>query len=126
MVDTSVWIDHFRTGDALLARLLEVGDVLMHPWVTGELACGNFRQRASTLDLLMSLPQAPVSSLDMIFAMIERERLHGLGIGLVDVQLLASVRSRPGARLWTRDLRLDAVAARLEIRFAPEVMMSDG
>jgi predicted nucleic acid-binding protein len=117
IVDTSVWIDHFRSGDAALAELLEKGEVLMHPWVTGELALGNFRQRTSTLELLSSLPQARVAHLDQVLAMIEHEKLHGLGIGLVDAQILASTTSQPGTRLWTRDRRLAEIVRRLGVRF---------
>lgn len=106
LADTSVWTDHLRYGDTLLARLLNSGAVLAHPWVTGELALGNLSQRADVIGLLRGLPQATVASDDEILTLIEQETLHGTGIGYVDAQLLAATRLTPDATLWTRDKRL--------------------
>jgi predicted nucleic acid-binding protein len=110
LVDTSVWVDHLRRGDAGLVALLERAAVVMHPFVVGELACGNLQDRASILELLQDLPAAAVASSDEALMFIERHGLHGRGIGYVDVHLLASVALMPGARLWTRDARLRKTA----------------
>jgi predicted nucleic acid-binding protein len=110
LVDTSIWIDHLRAGDSALTRLLEIGQVLAHPFVIGELALGHLRQRRPILDALHDLPQATVATDVEVLAFIDRQQLTGLGIGYVDVHLLASVQLTPGARLWTRDKRLHAVA----------------
>ena len=111
LVDTSVWIDHLRKGDAELARTLEAGDVLSHPFVIGELACGNLANRRSILALLGTLPAAQIATDDEVMGFIERRRLMGRGIGYIDVHLLASVALTRGSRLWTRDKRLAAIAS---------------
>lgn len=90
LVDTGVWIDHFRGGDALLTGLLERGETLAHTWVTGELALGHLRGRAEILRLLGHLPQATVATGAELLDFIERHELLGLGIGYVDAQLLAA------------------------------------
>lgn len=119
LVDTSVWVDHLRVGSTVLSRMLDDGRVLAHPFVTGEVALGSLRQRHLVLDALRELPQAIVASDSEVFELIERQPLHGLGIGYVDAHLLAAVRLTAGARLWTRDRRLHAVAARLGLAAAP-------
>ncbi len=114
LVDTSVWVDHLRRGDAALRAALLDGDVLGHPFVIGELACGSLAQRDDVLALLAALPAARVAAHAEALALVEAQRLHGAGIGWVDVHLLASARlSR--ARLWTRDRRLHAVAQHLHV-----------
>jgi predicted nucleic acid-binding protein len=113
LADTSVWVDHLRRGDAQLVELLERAAVLMHPFVVGEIACGNLVDRPSILELLQDLPAAAVADGDEVLGFIERHGLHGKGIGYVDVHLLASVVLTDGARLWTRDKRLRAVAQAL-------------
>jgi predicted nucleic acid-binding protein len=110
LVDTSVWVDHLRSGDAQLAALLERGSVLMHPFVVGEIACGSLTHRAAILELLRELPTAAIAESDEVLGFIERHFLHGKGIGYVDVHLLASVALTQGASLWTRDKRLQAAA----------------
>lgn len=120
LADTSVWIDHLRYGDTLLARLLNDGAVLAHPWVTGELALGNLSQRADVIGLLRGLPQATVASDDEILTLIEWEVLPGTGIGYVDAQLLAATRLTTDATLWTRDKRLSALSAKLGMEFTGE------
>lgn len=120
LVDTAVWIDHFRDGDPLLARLLERGEVLGHPWVTGEIALGRLRSRAETLRLLGHLPQATVATPAELLPFIERHELFGLGVGYVDAQLIAATRLTGDARLWTRDRRLRAAADRLGAAYATE------
>lgn len=115
LVDTSVWVDHLRRGDGALATALEAEQVLMHPFVLGELACGNLRNRRELLALFRRLPHGPVATHEEVLAFIERRALMGRGIGLVDVHLLASVALAGTARLWTRDRRLAAVAAELDV-----------
>ena len=96
-----------------LVDLLERSAVVMHPFVVGELACGNLRDRGSILELLQDLPAAAVASPDEVLTFIERHGLQGRGMGYVDVHLLASVALMPGARLWTRDARLRKTAGLL-------------
>jgi predicted nucleic acid-binding protein len=117
LVDTSVWVDHLRSGDAQLASLLEQATVVMHPFVVGEIACGSLSNRSSILELLQHLPSAAVAEADEILGFIERHALHGKGIGYVDVHLLASVALTEGAALWTRDKRLHDAAQTLGYAF---------
>ena len=109
LVDTSVWVEHLRRGLPRLATLLQEGKVLIHPWVIGELACGNLSRRHQVLELLQGLPAATVASDAEVLLLIERKRLMGRGIGYVDVRLLASARLSH-CRLWTQDSRLASVA----------------
>ena len=109
LVDTSVWVEHLRHGLPRLATLLQEGEVLIHPWVIGELACGNLHNRSQVLELLQGLPAATVASDAEVLLLIERERLMGQGMGYLDVNLLASARLSH-CRLWTQDRRLAAVA----------------
>ncbi len=119
LVDTSLWVDHLRSGNAALARLLDNSAVLAHPWVTGELALSNLSRHAEVLGLLRCLPQATAADNDEVLGLIEQQSLYGTGIGYVDAQLLAACRLTPDTRLWTRDKRLSAVAARLRLGFQP-------
>lgn len=112
LVDTSVWIDHMRLSDLTLVRLLDRREVLAHPFVIGELALGSLRQRDAILDALRGLPSALVATDTEVQAYIDRHALFGLGIGYVDAHLLAGTALTRGARLWTRDRRLAAAAAR--------------
>jgi predicted nucleic acid-binding protein len=113
LVDTSVWVDHMRGGDAALAGLLDAGQVLTHPFVIGELALGSLRQRDLVLGALQNLPQAIIAADREVLHFINRHALFGLGIGYIDAHLLASVRLTASAGLWTRDKRLSDVAERL-------------
>lgn len=115
LVDTSVWIDHLRHNDPLLARLLTSHRVLCHPFVRGELALGNLSQRLLILSALDNLPQAPIAFTDEVNQFIETHALFGLGIGLIDVHLLAATQLAINAKLWTKDKRLLAVAMRLSV-----------
>jgi predicted nucleic acid-binding protein len=115
LVDTSVWIEHLRSGDSRLMELLEGRQVLAHPFVVGELALGNIKRRAMILDALGDLPRASVASDDEVLGLIEGRSLFGLGIGYVDVHLLASALLSDDASLWTRDRRLNDVAQRLGV-----------
>lgn len=113
LVDTSVWIDHFRQADHELVGLLNDCRVLGHPFVIGELALGNLRNRDTVLDALQGLPKVSVATDDEVLLFIRENGLGGLGIGYVDAHLLAAVRLFPGAALWTRDKRLLAAARSL-------------
>lgn len=109
LVDTSLWVEHLRRGLPRLATLLQEGQVLIHPWVIGELACGNLRNRSAVLNLLQGLPAAMVASDAEVLLLIERDRLMGRGIGYMDAHLLASAKlSR--CVLWSQDRRLAALA----------------
>lgn len=113
LVDTSVWVDHLRQGDAGLVELLERGAVLMHPFVLGEIACGSLKDRPAILELLADLPSAALAEADEVLGFIECHALHGRGLGYVDMRLLAAVALTEGARLWTRDKRLRLAAEAL-------------
>jgi hypothetical protein len=114
LVDTSVWIDHFRRGNRGLASMLEEGTVECHPFVIGELACGHLRARTEILGLLNALPTiAPVHH-EEAMAFLEHHRLAGSGVGWLDVHLLAAT-ALAGTTLWTRDQRLRQVATRLRL-----------
>ncbi len=115
LVDTSVWIDHLRGVDGNLTELLNRGQVLMHPFVLGELACGNLANRVEVLRLLKALPRSAVASEDEALVFIEKRALMGKGLGYIDVHLLAAVALEGSARLWTRDKRLRAVADGLSL-----------
>jgi len=115
LVDTSVWIDHFRARDEQLARLLDRGQVVTHSFITGELALGNLLNRDAILGAMQNLPQAPMASDDEVLRFIDNHALHGLGIGYIDVHLLAASCLAPGTRLWTRDKRLLIAATHLGI-----------
>jgi predicted nucleic acid-binding protein len=115
LVDTSVWVDHLRVGDPALTVLLHEAGVLAHPFVIGELALGDLRQRDLVLEAFGDLPQASVASDPEMLVFIERNALSGLGIGYIDAHLLAACRLTDGASLWTRDKRLRGAAERLNL-----------
>jgi predicted nucleic acid-binding protein len=117
LVDTSVWIDHLKREVAPLVEALEAEDVLMHPFVIGELACGEIRKRREILDLLSTLPSSAIATNDEVLLFIENHRLMGKGIGYIDAHLLASVTLTDAARLWTRDKRLVTIAEQLRMGF---------
>lgn len=114
LVDTSVWIDHLRRGNAGLVSRLRSGEVLSHPFVVGELACGNLTRRDEVLALLTALPQVPVALHDEVVEFIDAHRLMGRGLGWIDVHLLVSARLA-STSLWTVDKRLAAAARALHI-----------
>ena len=112
LVETSVWIGHFRNGNARLGHLLEQGDVLTHPFVVGELACGSVRNRDEVFHLLNELPKAPVALDSEALQLIETKKLWGRGIGWIDVHLLASA-ILSHSTLWTLDRRLASLSSRI-------------
>ncbi len=112
LVDTSVWVGHFRRANQVLRSLLENDRVLCHPLIVLELACGTPpAPRERTLSDLRMLRQAKVATTDEVLSLIEAERLYDRGCGAVDIALLASVMLTPSARLWTADRNLEALAA---------------
>lgn len=117
LVDTSVWIDHLRHNEPRLAQALENDTVLCHPFVIGELACGNLKNRAQLLQLLKNLPGAIIATDSEATAFIETHRLMGRGIGYLDVHLLAATALTDNATLWTRDKALAAIANELNLGF---------
>ena len=116
LVDTSVWVDHLRRGDATLTALLEGDSVAVHPFVIGELACGSLRRPADLLRLLYALPSASTASHAEVMHFIAARRLGACGVGYADAHLLASA-SVDELRLWTRDKALARQAKRLSIGF---------
>jgi hypothetical protein len=118
LVDTSVWVNHFKSRNEDLVRLLLSDSALIHPLVIAELACGTPpAPRSQTLDNLRQLRLCNLASLQEVEAFIEREALFGLGCGLIDLQLLASVLITPGAKLWTLDKRLAKLAERFGVAY---------
>ena len=117
LVDTSVWVRYFGREVAALAALLEDGDVSSHPFIIGEIALGNLRRRDSVLTDLRLLPQAAVATNDEVLDLIERQKLFGRGIGLVDAHLLAATLLTEGTLLWTFDKKLSAAASHLKIAY---------
>jgi predicted nucleic acid-binding protein len=113
LADTSVWVDHLRASDKALVALLDAGMVLAHPFVIGELALGNLRQREIVLEALADLPHASVATDAEVLHFIELHALLGRGIGYIDAHLLAAVQLTAGTELWTNDKRLHDVAVQL-------------
>jgi len=109
LVDTSVWIDHFRRGNQTLATRLEDGIVRCHPFVIGELACGGLADRDHVLALLAVLPQPPLAEHGEVLEFVDRNGLDGSGLGWIDVHLLASARLG-GIGIWTLDRKLKRAA----------------
>ena len=119
LIDTSVWVDHFRRNNVILTELLELDLVLMHPMVLGELACGTPPDRIQTLSDMALLQQSQQASVREVIDFIEHETLYGMGCGLVDMLLLASTLMTPGAQLWTLDKRLATLAERFGVMHHP-------
>ena len=117
LADTSVWISHIRAGEPHLQRALVEAKVLMHPFVLGEIACGNLRARSQTLDGLGRLPSPVSASNDEVLTLLEQHRLFGKGLGWVDAHLLASARLT-GCRLWTLDRPLRDAANVLKVGYS--------
>ncbi len=116
LVDTSIWVEHLRHGHPQLAALLLDGEVVTHPFVIGELACGNIKNRSEILTLLKTLPTTILAEDDEVFRFIEAYRLMGLGLGYIDIHLLTS--SKLSAILvWTTDKILHDVANKLKLLF---------
>ena len=121
LVDTSVWVSHFRERNQGLIDLLDCDDVLIHPMILAEIGCGTPPARNSTLSDLASLQQAQQPSLYEVMDFIERESLFGQGCGIVDMMLLASTLITPGSELWTLDKRLSSIAKSYGVMYRPRL-----
>ena len=122
LVDTSVWVAHFKHGNEALIRLLEMDEVLMHPMILVELSCGTPpAPRTQTLGDLELLATANQARLKEVMVFIEQEKLYGLGCGLVDLTLLASTLITPNALLWTLDKRLQNLANRFDVNYPSQL-----
>lgn len=118
LVDTSVWISHFKKANTPLTKLLLEEAVICHPLIIGEIACGHISNREEVLSLLEAIPSAKVAEFDEILHFIESRSLFGLGVGIVDVHLLAaSLLSK--TPIWTLDNKLQKVASRLNVSYEP-------
>jgi len=116
IADTSIWVNHLRHGSRQLKKLLMDAEVMCHPFIIGELACGNLINRKEIISLLQSLPLAPTIEFDEFLFFIDKNHLMGIGVGFVDVHLLASAQLT-GIPLWTADKRLKSAADQLELTF---------
>lgn len=116
LVDTSIWVSHFRDGDLQLEELLMNGRVICHPFIVGELACGDLKKWKEILSLLQALPTATTADHEEVLRFIERDHLMGIGLGYVDIHLLASARLS-GISLWTKDKKLIEAAEKLNISY---------
>jgi len=116
LVDTSIWVAHLRHGDRQLERLLMDAEVICHPFIIGELACGNINNRNEILSLLKSLPLAPVLEFDEFLFFLDENQLMRIGIGFVDVHILASAKLA-GSLLWTADKKLNSAAINLSLNY---------
>lgn len=121
LVDTSVWVNHFRELNQGLIDLLDCDAVLIHPMVVAELACGTLPSRTGTLSSLAALQQSQQASLSEVMDFIEREKLYGQGCGIVDMILLASTLITPGAELWTLDKRLSSLSEKFGVMYYPRL-----
>lgn len=119
LVDSSVWIDHFRKYSSLLDALLDAEDVCTHPLVIGELACGNLKNRSEIIALMHALPTLQKVEDDEILFFIDRHHLNGKGLGLIDIHLLASCLVDK-SKLWTSDKRLRVHAQSMKIDYSQQ------
>ena len=120
LVDTSVWLAHFKGCNEHLVMLLDAGAVMCHPCVVAEIACGTPPSRHSVITMLGALKTVSVATHDEVLAMISRHKLHGRGCGFVDISLLTSALvTEQQVRLWTLDKKLEAVAEKLGVAYRP-------
>ncbi len=119
LVDTSVWVDHLRNKDEPLIHLLKQNQVLMHPMISGELACGYLHHRVHILELLNDLPQVSEATHGEALYCLEKHKLMGKGIGFIDLHLLAATLLAKNALLWTRDRRLRELSLGLNLCWEP-------
>jgi len=119
LVDTSVWVGHFKQRNERLVALLEAGVVVCHPYVVVEVACGTPPSRRAIVAMLGELDSTPVATTDEVLEMIERRNLFGRGCGFVDMSLLASALLSDTALIWTLDKRLESLAGELNRVYRP-------
>ncbi len=123
LADTSVWLDHFRSPIISFAIALDSGFIATHPFVIGELACGNLSGRAGLLRDLANLPVVARAADREVLALIETHSLMGRGVGLIDIHLLASVLITPDTQLWTHDKRLNRIADELDVSYDENILL---
>ena len=111
LVDTSVWVDHLRNDNERLRLMLESGEVLTHPFIIGELACGNLRNRNEILSLLEALPCAAIGQHEEVLLLVSERSLYGKGLGWIDMHLIASALIHD-CSLWTLDKSLHRAAVK--------------
>ena len=116
LADTSIWVEHFKKSNSKFVSLLQEAEIACHPFVIGELACGNLKNRRETLTLLAALPQCDLASHKELLEFIDQRKLAGRGVGWVDINLLAST-VLDNCLIWTKDKRLHSVAEKLGISF---------
>jgi len=116
LVDTSVWVNHLRNNDRQLEKLLFNGSVVCHPYIIGELACGNIKNRQEIISLLQALPQISLVEFEEFLYFIEQNKINDKGIGFVDIHLLASAKLDQ-IPLWTADKRLQSASAELNLKY---------
>ena len=117
LADSSVWINHLIVENPQLVSLLDQDQILIHPMVIGELACGNMRDRSSVMRLLRRLPGIPTATHDEVFFLIENHQMMGRGIGFIDAHLLAAAVMSAQTQLWTNDRRLMVLASELGVAY---------
>jgi predicted nucleic acid-binding protein len=122
LADTSVWVDHLRGHNQTFTQLLESEQILIHPFVIGELALGDLQPRDLILNYFYNLPQSKLASYQEVLHFIDRHRLFGSGIGYVDAHLLAATQLTAGATFWTVDMRLHRLADRLRLAAGPAAL----
>ena len=118
LVDTSVWVEFIRAGNAQLSELLQKGQVLMHDMVIGEIACGSAPSRKERLEAMDNLPKITMAEHSEVLRFIDKHQLFGCGVGYVDNHLLAACILQADCALWSRDRRLCAAAERLGVAFS--------
>jgi predicted nucleic acid-binding protein len=116
LVDTSVWVSHLRNGDVGLEKLLDDGEVVCHPFIVGELACGNLKNRHEILTYLQSLPMTILAEDEEVLKFIENNQLMGKGLGYIDIHLIASA-VLTDVPLWTLDKTLDKITKKIGINY---------
>ena len=121
LVDSSVWVGHFKLRNDHLVELLEDGAVICHPYVVGEVACGTPRSRRAIIDLLAELESAPVATQEEFLAMMDSRQLHGRGCGFVDMSLLASALLSEKALIWTLDKKFELLAIESNRAYRPKL-----
>ena len=121
LVDSSVWMSHYKQPNRHLFKLWQIDEVLCHPMVIGEVACGTPpKPRAKSLSMLKELPKSVCATMDDVIRTIERDFLYGAGCGFIDLSLLVSTIITPGAKLWTFDKRLSTLAEKAGVNYSPK------
>lgn len=121
LVDSSVWVGHFKQRNEHLAHLLEQGLVICHPYVVAEIACGTPPDRKAIISMLADLESAPVATQDELLTMMNTRQLFGRGCGFVDMSLLASALISEKLRIWTVDRRFELIANALSVAYKPRL-----